>query len=113
MKTISVLEESLIQDNVVPAYPYDDALFSLFHNSLVGADGRITRSRGREVIYHDNPFRPHVKDLHGRAAAVACLFESIILSPRPLELPDIDTYTTNAGYAHPDLRLQMPHDVPP
>ena len=118
MEHAEILKERPVQENVVPAYPYDDALYSLFHNSLVDSNGNVKqpvkRPSGFSVSkYNTNLFPPGVEQLHGRAAAVACLFENIILSPRSVELPDVGTYTKSDGYSHPDLRLQMPAEAPP
>src|SRR5262249_11082042 len=99
-------------ESVVPAYPYDDALLSLFHNSIVDAGGRAKRRNG-SITYNRDLFLPGTEYLHGRAAAIAVLFENIILAPRSVELPDIETYTKEGGYSHPDLRLRMPFEAPP
>jgi len=70
------------------------------------------RHSGLEITYNRDIFPPDMEKLQRRAAAVACLFENIILPARAVELPDIETYTRGGTYLHPDLRLQMSFDAP-
>jgi hypothetical protein len=103
----------VVRESVVPAYPYDNALSALLHNSLVDSRGSITRSDGTIVTYNRNLFTPETSAIGGRAAAVAALFEEIVLSYQAVELPDFVRFSDKTGYFHPDLRLRMSFDAPP
>lgn len=105
------VRNSPMQDNVVPAYPFYDALLSLFHNSLVDSNGQVLGSTSRK--YNTNLFLPRTQMQQGPAAALACLFENIILAPKMAELPDMETHTKDKVYYHPDLRVQMSWEGPP
>lgn len=99
--------------NAVVAYPYDDAIAALIHESLVDDDGAVDVSRSGLVRYNKNLFTDRARQLKGPAGALAALFERVILSARPVELPDFTKHVKRGWYAHPGLRLDMSLQAPP
>src|SRR5215469_16432919 len=83
-------------EKIVPAYPYEGALFYLL-------DGKYSASP-----YYPGLYGPEGRLLKSRAAALACLFEEIVLSSADIGLPDVHGHMQSERvYTHPGLRLSM------
>src|SRR5688572_17194212 len=83
---------------VVPAYPYEGALYWFLNES--------TR-HSLEHPYYGSLYGANPEIVAARAAALVSLFEDVRIGPADHTLPDWETYSTGDSYVHPQLRLSV------
>ncbi|MDD9877027.1 MAG: hypothetical protein OXR84_06260 [Magnetovibrio sp.] len=92
--------------SVVPAHPYSTGLMWLLTNNWDRARSAKDAHPYYQALYGAQP-----DSIKSRAAALACLFETIILPPVDAPLPDHRIYLKDRHYYHPDLRLKMSYEA--
>jgi hypothetical protein len=90
-------------ERIVPAYPYEGALFRLIDDDLASG-----RSLGP---YYQKLYGPQSANLCGRAGAVACLFKEIVFASADVAVPDSGRYLTGDVYRNTDLDIVMDWSV--
>ncbi|MFW6854900.1 hypothetical protein ACODYM_26770 [Burkholderia gladioli] len=90
-----------IPATVVPAYPYEGAIYWLL--------GEPTVRHGSSHPYYATLYGVAPAKVLRRAGALVALFDRIELASADHALPDRETYAAGDGYFHPDLRLSVSH----
>jgi hypothetical protein len=86
------------------AYPYEGALYW-----FLGEGGR---RHSLEHDYYKSLYGVNPQGLGVRAAALACLFDKIILGSADHVLSDWQRFAAGGAYFHPDLRVSTRFDDP-
>src|ERR1700684_4275986 len=88
--------------SVVPAFPYEGALFSFFHEY-----SGLPDYAANEGSYYDHLFGKDRKLYRNRSVALSCVFDEIIMNQSDAVLPDMKTYADGNSYSNPHLRLRL------
>jgi hypothetical protein len=99
-REISMSEKVLVPDTIIPAFPYEGALYWLFSE-------RGTPEYKGGHSYYLSLYGPEHDRVVPRATALAALFDRLILAPADARLPDYRAYSHGDTYEHPDLRITM------
>lgn len=85
---------------LVPAYPYEGALFLLLDTQALN---RLGDANG----YYGALYGPEAQNRIGIAASLAALFDKVAIAGADAALPDQRLYQVGETYEHPDLRVSL------